>query len=69
MKDIFKKVAEKIDKDISKIYFLYEGDVINKEDKLSKFSGKEKEIVILICEYNIEEMYYIKKFFFIRNVH
>ena len=60
MKDIFKKVAEKIGKDISKIYFLYEGDVINKEDKLSKFSEKEKEIVILICEYNIEESNILK---------
>ena len=54
MKDIFKKYALKIDKDINGIYFIYGGDMVNQEAPLSKLA-KEKEIVILVLEFNNEE--------------
>jgi len=54
MKDIFKKYAVKVNKDIDHIYSLYGGDMINKEAQLSKFLKEDKEVVILVIELNEE---------------
>ena len=55
MKNIFQKYAIKINKNISLLCFLYEGDVMNKEAQLSKFIKGDKEIIILVVEFSEEE--------------
>ena len=60
MIDIFKKFAGKVDKDINSIYFLYDGDMINKEAQLSKYIKEDKEIVILVVELNEEIKQFLK---------
>ena len=60
MKNIFKKYAGKINKDISFIYFLYEGDMLNQEAELSKYVKEGKEMIVLVFEFNNEEKELIK---------
>ena len=55
IKDIFKKYAGKVNKDIDHIYFLYGGDMINKEAQLSQFVKGKKEIVIVVLEFSNQE--------------
>jgi len=57
MKDIFKRFAIKMQKNLSEIYFLYGGDVVNEDQELSTYLKKEKdkEIVILVNEYDDED--------------
>ena len=50
MKDIFKRYISKIDKDIDKLYFIYNGGKINEELKLKEINNKENNIIILVYE-------------------
>ena len=53
MKDIFKRYLIKINKDISEVYFVYNGDKIKEELKLEGINNKDNEIKILV--YNIND--------------
>ena len=54
MRNIFKRLATKVQKSISEIYFLYDGDIVNDDQELSAYLKKDKgkEITILVDEYN-----------------
>ena len=65
MKDIFKRFATKVEKNVGEIYFLYGGDIVSNEAKLSKYLVKDKgfedkEIVIIVNEYGDEDKELLK---------
>ena len=61
--NIFKQISAKINKEISNIYFLYNGDIINEDSKIDKYCekkgneafGKEEELRILVSEFEENE--------------
>ena len=52
MKDIFSKFCIKASKKMKDIYFLYKGEMIDKNLKLNQINNKDKEIKILVNEYS-----------------
>ena len=50
MKDIFNRYSSKIEKDIDKIYFIYNGETIKKELKLEYINKNDNNINILVDE-------------------
>ena len=50
MKDICLKLANKIDKNINNIYFLYNGNTINLELKYKEIKISNNEVNILVYE-------------------
>ena len=48
LSNLNKEYTLKVNKDIDRIYFLYGGDMINKEAQLSQFVKGDKEIVIVV---------------------
>ena len=56
MKDIFKRYLIKINKDINDVYFMCNGNKINKELKLEEINNKDNEIKILVNDVNCENI-------------
>ena len=56
MKDIFKRYAIKINKDIKDIYFMCNGNKISEELKLEEINNKDNEIEILVNDINDENI-------------
>ena len=52
MKDIIKRYAIKISKDINDIFFMCNGNKINTELKLEEINNKDNEIKILVYDIN-----------------
>ena len=58
MKHILKRFANQVEKDITNLYFLYNGNIINLDKKLKELLNKEgniDEINILVNEYEKNE--------------
>jgi len=51
---ILNSYSKEIDKDINDLYFIYNGDLINLEQSFHDICGKNKEISILVYEYENE---------------
>ena len=51
---ILNSYSKEIDKDINELYFIYNGDLINLEKYFEDICGKNKEISILVYEYENE---------------
>ena len=56
MKDIFKRYLIKINKDINDVYFMCNGNKINKELKLEEINNKDNEIEILVNDIKDENI-------------
>ena len=52
MKDIFKRYANKISKDVNDVYFISNGSKIKEESKLEDINNKDNEIKILVNDIN-----------------
>ena len=55
MYDIIKKYAEKINKKIENLYFLFDGNLLRQEEQLGYFSRDQENIEILVYEYEDEK--------------
>ena len=55
MRDIFKRFATKVEKSVSEMYFLFGGDMVSQESQLSKYSENQKEIILLVNEFDDED--------------
>jgi len=53
--DIFQRYSEKINKNIAELFFLYNGDIINLEEKLINIAYRKNKISILVNEYEDED--------------
>ena len=53
--DILKSYADKIHRNINNIYCLYNGNIINEKITLGQISNEEKEIKLLVFEYQNED--------------
>ena len=52
MNDIFKRYANKINKNVNEIYFINNGDLLKNNLKLKEINNKDKEINILVYDFN-----------------
>ena len=55
MYDIIKKYAEKINKKIENLYFLFDGNLLRQEEQLGYFCRDQENIEILVYEYEDEK--------------
>ena len=50
MKDIFSSLNNKVSKEVSNLFFLYNGQIINDNLKLEQINNKDNKITILVQE-------------------
>ena len=54
IRNIFQRYSTKIQKDLNEIYFLYEGKMINQEQKLSSLNSKDNVISIIVYPFDFD---------------